>query len=247
MVANPQFFGLSTHSTGALEVPRGPFSNRSRGATVVNRLVEQETPEPIQHFGPSIGSLVLGYGKRLIVTASAHTILDTFSLPFLIEEAEAFDHPAEPDVRHLSEELGEIEEMTGLHKARIAEDLFGVSRMAYHHWSTGKRVSLENERRIRGTLDVLRRASVRHVSPGLLRGWLVTPVGSHAVAPIDLLKAGRFDEARLLAVSPLSKRETALPDWLLNGPLDQWSERDQKRRDFVVRESDAISRVGIED
>ncbi len=247
MFANPQFFGLSTPSTSALNVTWGPLDNRSQSATVVSQLVAQVTPEPIQQFGPSIGSLVLGYGKRLIVTASAHTILDTLSLPFLIEEAEVLDFPVESDVRHLTEELEEIEVMTGLNKTRIAEDLFGVSRMAYHHWSAGKRVSLENERRIRGTLNVLRHASVRHVSPELLRGWLVTPVGSHAVAPIDLLRAGKFDEARLLAVSALSKRETALPDWLLSGPLDEWGEREQKRRDFVVRESDATSRVAIED
>jgi hypothetical protein len=247
MFANPQFFGLSTPSTNASEVPWGPFGNRSQSATVVGQLVKQVTPEPIQQFVPSIGSLVLGYGKRLIATASAHTILDALSLPIVIEEAEALDFPAESDVRYLTEELEEIEVKTGLNKARIAEDLFGVSRMAYHHWSTGKRVSLENERRIRSTLNVLRHASIRHVGPELLRGWLVTPVGSRAVAPIDLLRAGRLDEARLLAVSPLSRRETALPDWLLSGPLDEWSEREQKRHDFVVRESDAISRVAIED
>src|SRR5687768_3069544 len=131
MFANPQFFGLSTPSTSALEIPWGPFGNWSQSATVVSQLVEQGTPEPIQQFVPSIGSLVLGYGKRLIATASAHTILDTLSLPIVIEEAEALNFPAESDVRHLTEELEEIEAMTGLTKARIAEDLFGVSRMAY--------------------------------------------------------------------------------------------------------------------
>ncbi len=35
----------------------------------------------------------------------------------------------------------------------------------------------------------------------------------------------------------------ALPEWLLSGPINEWSERDRKRRNFVMRESDAIARA----
>jgi hypothetical protein len=204
--------------------------------------VQAGLADPLHRTIPSIGSSVIGYGKKLVATASTHTILDALMVPVLIEtEAESIAQQTDTEVQQLSETLEEIELLTGLPKARIAEDLFAVSRTAYHDWSMGKRVSIENERRIRGTLDVLQRACTRHRNPELLRGWLVTPVGSRAITPMDLLKAGKIDEARLLAVSVLPRRETPLPEWLLSGPIDNWSEREQKRRDFVVRESDAIS------
>ncbi len=244
MFANPQSLGLSTPSLGSLAVPRSPSADRSQGAWTADQLIRPDAPEPTRRIIPSIGSLVVSYGKELIVTSSAHTILDPLRLPVFLEEAiEAVTQQADPDVRQLSKVLEDIEALTGLPKARIAEDVFGVSRTAYHDWSMGKRVSIENERRIRSTLDVLLRASMRHRSPDLIRGWLVTPVGSRAVAPMQLLKAGRIDEARLLAVSALPKRETALPEWLLTGSINEWSEREQKRRDFVVRDSDAIARA----
>lgn len=248
MFANPQSFGLSAPSSGSLAAPRTPSTDRSRGASTADQLIRPDAPEPARRAIASIGSLVVEYGKELVATASAHTILDTLRFPIFIEEGVETDaQQADPGVRHLSEVLEEIEALTGLPKARIADDLFGVSRTAYHDWSVGKRVSIENERRIRSTLDVLRRASARHGSPEFVRGWLVTPVGSRAVAPMQLLRAGKIDEARLLALSALPKRETALPEWLLSGPINAWSEREQKRRDFVVRESDAVAKAAKDD
>lgn len=248
MFANPQSFGLSTPSLGSLAVPRSPSTDRSQGASTADQLIRPDAAEPTRRIIPSISSLVAAYGRELVVTSSAHTILDPLRLPVFFEEAiEAVTQQADPGVRQLSEVLEDIEALTGLPKARIAEDVLDVSRTAYHDWSIGKRVSIENERRIRSTLDVLRRASMRYGSPELIRGWLATPVGSRAVAPMELLKAGRIDEARLLAVSALPKRNTALPEWLLSGPINEWSEHEQKRRDVVVRESDAIARAVDDD
>lgn len=241
MFANPRAFGMSTPSFGSLAVPRVRSVDESRGASAAGQVVQPESPQPARRTIPSIGSWACGYYNDLVTTASTHTILDTLKLPVLIvAEAEALVQQPNAGIQHLSEVLDEIEVLTGLRKARIAEDLFDVTRTAYHDWSIGKRVSIDNDRRIRGTLDVLQRASARHGDPELLRGWLVTPVGSRAVAPMDLLKFGSIDEARLLAQSALPMRETALPEWLLTGPINKWSEREQKRRDYVVRESDAI-------
>jgi hypothetical protein len=191
-------------------------------------------------------------------TASGHTILDYSGLltdpsrlfPITIEDEERNEtvtQQSHPEILPLSKVLEEIETLTELPKARIATELFDVSRTAYHDWTMGKRVSLDNERRIRGTLEVLQRASVQHGNPELIRGWLMTPVGSRAIAPIALLKTGKVDEARLLAISTLPKRETALPGWLLTVPINEWSERERKRKNLVMRESDAIAKAIDED
>lgn len=250
MFANPQSFGLWAPSSASLAVPRIPSGNGSRGSWTAGQIVQPASPEslqPARRAMPSIGSLVIQYGKELVSTASSHTILDGWRLPIvLVEEVETLAQLADPGVPRLSKILEEIESLTGLHKVRIAEDLFGVTREAYHNWSTGGRASIENERRIRGTLDVLRRASARLGDPSLVRGWLATPVGSRALTPMSLLK-DRTDEARLLAMSALPKRGTALPDWLLTGPINEWSDRDQKRRDFVVRESAVIAKATNDD
>jgi hypothetical protein len=248
MFANPQSLGMSTPSLGSLVVRRSPSTDRSQGASTADQLIRSDAPEPARHIISSIGSPIVEYGRELVTTASAHTILHPLNLPVLFEEpAEVVAQQSDPGVRQIPEVLEEIEDLTGLPRVRIAEDLFDVSRTAYHDWSKGNRVSIENERRIRGTVDVLQRASVRHGTPELARGWLVTPVGAHAVSPMQLLKAGKIDEARLLAVSTLPKREKALPEWLLTGPSNEWSEREQKRRDAVVRESGAIARAVDDD
>lgn len=249
MFANPQSFGMAVPSSGSLVVPCRASSNVAWGLLTADQIVCQEPHEPVVRImSRSIGSVVIERVQEMIVTASAHTILDTLRLPVLIvDEMEELIQEASPDIMQIPDILGEIEALTGLPKVHIAEDIFGVTRTAYHDWSIGKRLFIDNERRIRGTLDVLKRASMRHPEPELMRGWLVTPVGSRAVSPAELLRAGKIDEARLLAVSSVPVRETALPEWLLNGPVNKWSERDQQRRNFVVRESDAIASASDED
>lgn len=249
MCPSLQPLDLPARSSGSLATPPGPATYRSQGALTADQLIVPNTIEPTHHVTASVGSLIVMRGREQVATVSSHTILDPLRLLDFPkeEELESVTQQPDPAVRPLSEVLEEIEALTGLPKARLAADLFDVSRTAYHDWGTGKRVSIENERRIRGTLDVLQRASARHGDPELIRGWLVTPVGSRAVAPIELLKTGKIDEARLFAISTLPERETALPEWLLAGPINNWSEREQKRRSFVVRESDAIARVTDDD
>lgn len=248
MFANPESFGLSVPSSGSLAVSPTMPNDRSQGALTAEQLIQADALESERRTFPSLGSLALKYGTGLVATASAHTVLSTLVLPvFIVEEVDAAVEQTGPEVPPLSKVLEEIENLTGLSKAHIASDLFNVSRTAYHDWSIGRRVSIENERRIRGTLDVLRRASAQHHSPDITRGWLVTPLGSRAIAPMDMLKAGKVDEARLLALSATPSRQTALPEWLLTGSTDDWSERERKRRNFVVRESQGISTSGDKD
>lgn len=245
-----QLLDLPTRSSGSLAVPPSPVPYRSEGTLTADQLIVPKTVEPTQQVTSSVGSLMLERARARVATASPHIILESLSLIELTLDEElgpVVTQPLVPDVRPLSDVLEQIEALTGLPKTRLAEDVFAVSRRAYYDWAMGKGLSIENERRIRGTLDVLQRAHARHGSPELIRGWLVTPLGSRAVAPVELLKAGRIDEARLLAISTLPKREASLPDWLLTGPVDEWSQREQKRRDFVVRESDAIAQVMDDD
>lgn len=248
MFANPKSFGLSVPSSGSLAISPTMSSDRSQGALTAEQIIQPDALEPERRTFPSFGSLALKYSSGLMATASAHTVISPLVVPFLIvEEVDAAVEQTGPEIPPISIVLDEIEVLTGLSKAHIASDLFNVSRTAYHDWSIGRRVSIENERRIRGTLEVLRRASAQYHSPDLTRGWLVTPLGSRAIAPIDMLKAGKVDETRLLALSATPSRQTALPEWLLTGSTDDWSERERKRRNFVVRESHAISTSVDED
>ena len=248
MFANPHTLSWPVPTMGSLAKPPGAFQDATRSVLTADHPVRQEAPNSARYsVRQSIGSLVKEFAQAPVVTASPHTIIDTMRLPVFVVNEHVSPLPRDPEVQPLASVLEEIKALTGLSKTRIAKDLLGVSRTAYHHWSTGKRVSIENERRVRGALDVLQRAAARYGDPALLRGWLVTQVGSRSVAPVDLLKAGMIDEARLLAMSTLPTRETSLPEWLLAAPVDQWSEREQKRRDFVVRESSAISRAVDDD
>lgn len=245
MFANPQSFGL-VRSTSSLALFLEPLEDRSRGASTVDKVARQEEFQPLRRIVPSAGSLVVHYAKDLVATASAHTILDFWKLPIFIGENPYDDEDlyiTQPGILSIPEVLRGIEELTVWSRTRIAEEIFDKSRTAYYDWLEGKSVALPNEQRIRGTRDVLQRASTRYGSPERLQGWLTTPVGSHAVSPLELLKAGEIDKARLLALSNLPQRETALPEWLLDAPLDSWSAGEQRRRRFVVRESDATERT----
>ena len=168
---------------------------------------------------------------------AAHTRARTTWLPWT-GRTQPVDTRPQVVAGGIADALREIERLTGLPRVRIAEDLLGVTRQAFYDWLGGVRPTTVNERRIRGIVDVLGRATQRLGGPDAVRNWLLTPAGSRAVAPIDLMRESRLDEARLHAVSHLPVRSAPLPDWLLNAPVDEWSAREQRRRDHVVRERD---------
>jgi hypothetical protein len=242
MFGNSRSLSFAGSSSGGSVNPSYPLmADSSEGALTLNQLI---LPSPARSLGlmlPSAGSLISQYGKGLVATASTHTILHSLFVPILVQENSAPSaQPVASSIPQVAEAMFEIAALTGLSKARIAENVFCVSRTAYYDWESGKQVSLENERRIRETLDVLRHAARRYGSPELVRGWLVTPTGSRAQSPLELLGAGKLNEARMLALSDLPERRTPLPEWLLNGQINEWAEREQKRRDLVVLESDSI-------
>lgn len=176
-------------------------------------------------------------------TASAHTMLTTVYFPAVIDEslAVAADNTVETRATPVAQALNEIEALTRMPKARIAEDLLGVSTVAYHGWAAGRSLSGPNERRVFGVRDVLARAAVRHQTPERLRAWLVTPVGSRAVSPSSLLKADKIDEARLLAITTNRRRNEPIANWVLAAQPNADTVRSQRRRS--VSRSQAASEV----
>lgn len=245
MLAGLQQLGGLPSSIGSNTTNHSPDFDESRGALTSGPIMFEASKALASPAIQGVANVIARYGQLLITTTSAHTIIRPLIVPTLtIEDREITRHPVQHADRSVPAELHFIEVLTGLPKVRIAEDLLGVSRQAHYDWCSGKPVSIENETRIRGTLDVLRRASVRHPTPEYLRAWLTTPVGSHAVIPMHLLKAGLVDEARLIAMSSLPRRDQPLPDWLQSGEINAWSERDLKRRSVVMRESDSIMSKG---
>ncbi len=91
-----------------------------------------------------------------------------------------------------AEAIMEIRRRSGLTWEELG-DLFNVSRRSVHHWANGKPVTADHDRTIRRML-----AAVRHVDRGERAGTRATLLAvdrATGVSPLDLLKAGRFEEA----------------------------------------------------
>ncbi len=100
---------------------------------------------------------------------------------FLLEPAES-----------TAEAIMEIRRRSGLTWQELGE-LFDVSRRSIHHWANGKPVSAGNDRTIRRML-----AAIRHLDRGSqrdTRALLLSIDQATGVSPLDLLQAGRFDDA----------------------------------------------------
>ena len=91
-----------------------------------------------------------------------------------------------------AEAIMEIRRRSGLTWQELGE-LFDVSRRSIHHWANGKPVSAGNDRTIRRML-----AAIRHLDWGSqrdTRALLLSVDQATGVSPLDLLQAGRFDDA----------------------------------------------------
>ena len=91
-----------------------------------------------------------------------------------------------------AEAIMEIRRRSGLTWQELGE-LFDVSRRSIHHWANGKPVSAGNDRTIRRML-----AAIRHLDRGSqrdTRAQLLSVDQVTGVSPLDLLQAGRFDDA----------------------------------------------------
>lgn len=148
--------------------------------------------------------------KQLATWSASTRNLDTRYFEGLTDAREAIGESGDrrpTSVAPIIQLLSEIEDLTGLPIARIAAEIFDVSRTAYYAWKSGQNISVENERRIRAAHDVLQRASRLNSAPELLRGWLSYPRGGSGTTPQLLLKLGQFDQARLYAVTSPASRD----------------------------------------
>jgi transcriptional regulator with XRE-family HTH domain len=141
--------------------------------------------------GRPLDSIVLAGGVTWSVTTS------TFDVPPVIDRTLAnptgklATSPADVQVS-AGAAIHTIRRLSGLTWDELA-DLFGVSRRSLHHWANGRPVSAAHDHTLRHVL-----AALRYIDRGdsaRTRGALLaaTPDGRLIV---DLLKKGRYDEAR---------------------------------------------------
>lgn len=98
---------------------------------------------------------------------------------------------AEP-AESTGEAILEIRRRSGLTWQELS-DLFDVSRRSVHHWANGKPVSAGNDQTIRRML-----AAIRHLDRGSqldTRALLLAVDQATGISTLDLLQAGRFDDA----------------------------------------------------
>ena len=107
-----------------------------------------------------------------------------------------------------AEAIMEIRRRSGLTWQELGE-LFDVSRRSIHHWANGKPVSAGNDRTIRRML-----AAIRYLDRGSqrdTRALLLSVDQATGVSPLDLLQAGRFDDATAPVPGDLPPEPHRLP------------------------------------
>lgn len=233
--------------------------SQSRGSLTAAALVTDSAPHPISSIGqstgsPSVerpiigsrsaGSALLEYSRRLITAGGSQPIVDAWRFVYLVPPAAESSFVLQPETLSAPRVLEEIFALTGMSKDGIADEVLAVSRMTINNWERGQALSAANDSNIRQVLDVLQRAAKRNHTPSQIRGWLYTPVGSRGVRPVDLLKSGKIDEARMLAVSTADPRLAPIPAWV-NRPIpEEWKAGAEHRRDAYPEHDDDSVRPG---
>ncbi|MCL5257366.1 MAG: hypothetical protein M1319_06170 [Chloroflexi bacterium] len=118
--------------------------------------------------------------------------------------------PAAP-APHLAA-VAAIKSLTMLPQERIAR-LLGVSRQALHAWERGRPIADANRQKVFQVLGILERAARNHKTPAEMQAWLDSPRGPDGRTPAQLLEAGEYDRARLLAVTVPSPGIKRPPEW----------------------------------
>ena len=106
-----------------------------------------------------------------------------------------------------------IRTATDLSDERIGR-LLGVSRQTLNNWDNGESISDRNRQRLLSVREILERAVIHRKTAAELAAWLDTPRGADGRTPAQLLEAGEFDRARLLAVSVPSPGIKIVPAWV---------------------------------
>lgn len=153
----------------------------------------------------TIAAMVVISGLSGSATAS------TYDVPRFAERTAA--GPA-GQIEHVSAEstaeaVLEIRRRSGLTWEELS-DLFDVSRRSVHHWASGKAVSARHEQTIRRMLAAIRRLDQGNQAG--TRAQLLAVDAATGASALDLLKAGRFDEAmaRATGVRPPEPRRVPL-------------------------------------
>jgi hypothetical protein len=130
--------------------------------------------------------------------------------------------------------LQEIESKIALPNSEIAERLFDVTYQAYCRWKNSTaRPNSTNFERIIQVRDIIDRAESRHKSQDALTAWLLTPAGTRALSPLDLIRRGEYKTARFLAASHSRERRRPEASWLKDGPVQQPGLEERRRRDRI--------------
>lgn len=110
--------------------------------------------------------------------------------------------------RSLAEAVVEIRRRSGLTWEQLAR-LLGVERRSVHLWASGRPLNAANAERVGRVLAIVRRAD--RGTPSATKAWLLGPTASGEL-PLDLLRAGRFEELRLPAVASAPARPRPLSE-----------------------------------
>lgn len=128
--------------------------------------------------------------------------------------AQELQETPDPGADETRRAVAELRRLSGLTWEQLGH-IFGVSRRSVHFWASGKPMSAANQTHLMHVLDVIRRAY--RGSANETRAALLQVV--EGTAPMDLLAAQRFHEARealgpgvikkRLELTPLSKEARA--------------------------------------
>lgn len=119
------------------------------------------------------------------------------------------------------EAVKEIKQLTRLPDEKIAR-LIGVTRQTLSYWRKGMPIQPNHREQLFTVLDILKRAAARLKTPDQIAAWLVTPFGTEAETPEQMLVRGEFDRARLMAVASVPKRLPSTPEWAKRPPAEKF-------------------------
>lgn len=189
---------------------------------------------------PSI--VLLGIGLGFSATSAAEGMPVLPDQVMITEQTTAGRSIAAEAPRDHAADVAVIRQISGLTWEQLAQ-LFEVSRRAVHLWASGARLSDRHAAHVERIADVFRTLEGRNVAR--VRTALATK-GADGVAPLELLAAGRYDEAArrlaeragpMVARAPApsaqaiaERRPSARPDELVGALQDRPHESSGKLR-----------------
>ncbi len=109
-------------------------------------------------------------------------------LPSLNREGQAERYSSQLQAKRLREISGLTIEQVG--------SIFGVSRITYHKWMEGSRLSDRHREHLLEVLPLVEEALQRTGSPNALSTWLLTPVSPNGKKPIEYLSSREYNTFR---------------------------------------------------